>query len=339
MSALHAYYSATTDDFASALPTLILGELLQHTEFDAELTQRNAWIEQIRVLRAALAGIDGTVFLEFIVPRIGSRVDAVLVSGPVLFIIEFKVGASEYTRDDRNQVWDYALDLKYFHQGSHGVPIVPILVSTRASRSEVTFAQPSSDGVYPPVGCNGDGLVQLIRDGLRLVAGEAIDAVAWAKSPYRPTPTIVEAARALYSRHSVDDISRHDAGARNLTITSQRIEQLIEDARNTRTKIIVFVTGVPGAGKTLVGLNIATKKYERSLDTHAVFLSGNDPLVAVLREALIRDAARRMVGQPKEMKRPEIRHEVKAFIQNVHHFRDAGLRDDGPDLPANFRTS
>jgi hypothetical protein len=91
------------------------------------------------------------------------------------------------------------------------------------------------------------------------------------------------------------------------------------------------VTGVPGAGKTLVGLNIATKKYDKALDTHAVFLSGNDPLVTVLREALIRDAISQLAGKSERRERTDIRHEVKAFIQNVHHFRDAGVRDpDGP---------
>ena len=118
--------------------------------------------------------------------------------------------------------------------------------------------------MYPPVTSNGDGLSHLLGEGLRRVKGTPIDAVAWSRSPYQPTPTIIEAARALYSRHSVEDISRHDAGARNLMVTSQRIDELIDEARNTRTKTIVFVTGVPGAGKTLVGLNVATKKYEKS---------------------------------------------------------------------------
>ena len=160
--------------------------------------------------------------------------------------------------------------------------------------------------------------------------GPPIDAIAWSRSPYQPTPTIIEAARALYSRHSVEDISRHDAGARNLRVTSQRIDELIEEARNTRTKTIVFVTGVPGAGKTLVGLNVATKKYEKGQDTHAVFLSGNGPLVAVLREALTRDAVKRLGDKAKRKERSDVRQEVKAFIQNVHHFRDAGLQDEGP---------
>ena len=325
-----AYYQADVAQFATSSVEAILGALARNADFDIELAQRNAWSDQIPVLKTAFSGLDGTVLLEFIVPRIGSRIDAVFISGPVLFVIEFKVGAEIFSLDDLNQVWDYALDLKNFHRESHTAPIVPILVATRASRSDVALSEPSSDGVYRPIACNAHGLSDLLRQGLQMVQGAPIDAVAWSRSPYQPTPTIIEAARALYSRHSVEDISRHDAGARNLTVTSQRIDELIDEARDTRTKTIVFVTGVPGAGKTLVGLNVATKKYDRSQGTHAVFLSGNGPLVAVLREALTRDALKRLGDAATRERKSDIKQEVKAFIQNVHHFRDAGLRDEGP---------
>jgi hypothetical protein len=251
-----AYYAADIAQFASSSVAAILGNLAANTNFDIELAQRNAWSEQIPILKTALLGIEGSIFLEFVVPRIGSRIDAVLVSGPVLFVIEFKVGAEAFSRDDLNQVWDYALDLKNFHRESHAAAIVPILVATHASRSDVVLSEPYSDGVYPPVTSNRDGLSHLLVEGLRSVKGTPIDAVAWSRSPYQPTPTIIEAARALYSRHSIEDISRHDAGARNLRVTSQRIDELIEEARNTRTKTIVFVTGVPGAGKSRTGRHI-----------------------------------------------------------------------------------
>jgi hypothetical protein len=157
--------------------------------------------------------------------------------------------------------------------------------------------------------------------------GVAIDAQAWVASPYHPTPTIIEAAKVLYASHSVDAITRHDAGAVNLRVTSRRVEDLIDSAKQNQRKLILFVTGVPGAGKTLVGLNVATRRREEASPTHAVFLSGNAPLVAVLRAALTRDATvrRRESGQ----KRVSIvqANPVKAFIQNVHHFRDAALRD------------
>src|SRR4051812_196653 len=326
-----AYYLGPIDRFRATSPTAILGHIQQHTEFDTELAQRDAWLVQIATLHQSLDGLSGFVLMEFIVPRIGSRIDAVVIVGPIVFVLEFKVGATDYTRDHRNQVWDYALDLKYFHRASHDASIVPILIATQAAHSEASLGEPFIDNVFPPALSNAAGLRQLLDDGIRWITGVSIDPIAWAQAPYKPTPTIIEAARALYAQHSVDEISRSDAGARNLARTSRRIEALIDEARAAKVKIIAFVTGVPGAGKTLVGLNIATKKYDKALDTHAVFLSGNDPLVMVLREALIRDAFRQLAGKPKRQERTDIRHEVKAFIQNVHHFRDAGVRDpDGP---------
>ena len=194
-----AYYAADIAQFASSSVAAILGNLAANTDFDIELAQRNAWSEQIPILKTALSGIEGSIFLEFVVPRIGSRIDAVLVSGPVLFVIEFKVGAEAFSRDDLNQVWDYALDLKNFHRESHAAAIVPILVAD-SMRVALTLSGPS-------------------RTASELSA-----------------PTIIEAARSLYSCHSVEDISRHDAGARNLSITSQRIDEVIEEARSTRTR-------------------------------------------------------------------------------------------------------
>ena len=145
---------------------------------------------------------------------------------------------------------------------------------------------------------------------------------------FQPTPTIIEAAQTLYAQHSVDAIARHDAGARNLRVASQRIEELVEEARQQKHKIIVFVTGVPGAGKTLVGVNVATKKRDQTQPTHAVFLSGNGPLVEVLREALTRDEVTRLRTRRDKTRKGEVKQKIKAFIQNVHHFRDAGLSDN-----------
>ncbi len=155
----------------------------------------------------------------------------------------------------------------------------------------------------------------------------------WSSAPYHPTPTIVEAARSLYAQHSVDAIARFDAGAKNLRVTSRRIEELADEARVKGRKRICFVTGVPGAGKTLVGLNLATRKRDADEPTHAVFLSGNGPLVAVLREALTRDeVARRKKQGDKEVRKGKVGESVKTFIQNVHHFRDDGLIDSGPPI-------
>jgi hypothetical protein len=210
---------------------------------------------------------------------------------------------------------------------SHRFSIIPILVATKSRICDSELGTPYEDNVYPPVRCNSSGIRRLIDAGLEQVKGQDIDSEAWANSTYQPTPTIIEAAQALFARHSVDAIARHDAGARNLRITSKRVEELVEDARENNEKIIIFVTGVPGAGKTLVGLNVATKKRDPSQPSHAVFLSGNGPLVAVLTEALVRDEVVRLKRRGEKIRKGEVAQKVKAFIQNVHHFRDAGLSD------------
>ena len=325
----NAYYNAAVTDFIAATTDLILGALTTRSPFGVDPLQRDAWIGEITMLKSALADFEGTVFLEFDVPRIGSRIDAVLISGPSVFVIEFKVGESEFCTADRNQVWDYALDLKNFHQASHAAAIVPILVATEAADAEIGLRDPAADGVFPPMLCNAAALGKALRLGMAHVTGAAIDPIAWARAPYQPTPTIIEAAQALYANHSVDAIARHDAGARNLGITSQRVEEIIDNARVSGRKAIIFVTGVPGAGKTLVGLNVATKK-RADAPTHAVFLSGNGPLVKVLREALARDEIVRLRKKNDRTRKGDVQQKIKAFIQNVHHFRDAGLNHDGP---------
>lgn len=327
ISPKNAYYAADVANFIAAAPDAILGIITANSEFSVDTTQRDAWVMQIEILKSALENVKGKIFLEFNVPRIGSRIDAVLVSGPAIFVIEFKVGEKDFKRDDRNQAWDYALDLKNFHKASHHARIIPILVATHSPRSDTVLPAPHADNVLPPVQCNSKGLRHLIHAGLDHSAGENIDAGTWGDSPYQPTPTIIEAAQTLYARHSVDAIARHDAGARNLKVTSQRIEELVEEARQNQRKIIIFVTGVPGAGKTLVGLNVATRKRDQTQPTHAVFLSGNGPLVDVLREALTRDEVARLRKRLDKTRKGVVGQKVKAFIQNVHHFRDAALRE------------
>ncbi len=291
-----------------------------------DLEQRRAWEDEIETLKSALGDLPGTLYLEFDVPRLGSRIDAVLISGPAIFPIEFKCGEREYRTPDYNQAWDYALDLKNFHLASHSAPILPVLVATAAVRSDQKWEPPHADGVRPPRRCCGADLRRVVQEGLGLVKGPALDGEEWGRAPYHPTPTIVEAARALYSRHTVEAISRNDAGAKNLRVTSGAVEEIVELARSNRQKAIVFLTGVPGAGKTLVGLNIATRR-SKSGETRAVFLSGNQPLVAVLQEALTRDELARLGPGARK---GDVRQQVKPFIQNVHHFRDAGIRNPAP---------
>ena len=317
-----AYFSSSVDEFVVSDVQFVLGTLAAAHSHDLEIDQRQAWELEIGVLKTALAGLSGRIYLEFEVPRLGSRIDAVFVSGAVIFPIEFKCGERQFRLADYNQVWDYALDLKNFHAASRDAPILPILVATESEIADQSWHLPYPDAVRPPYRCGARHIRAAIDSGLTENSGPALDGQQWGAAPYQPTPTIIEAARALFSRHSVEAISRSDAGAKNLRETSGAVEEIIERSRSNGTKSIVFVTGVPGAGKTLVGLNVATRRQAFG-EARAVYLSGNGPLVAVLQEAITRDELTR-VG--KAERKGAIRKKVKPFIQNVHHFRDEGVR-------------
>jgi hypothetical protein len=287
---------------------------------------------QVEYLRPQLRGLSGSIFFEFNIPRMGRRIDVVILIGPVVFAIEFKVGEKTFDRSAVDQTWDYALDLKNFHEGSHDVSIVPILIATEAAETGSAKLQADADKVYRPIQVNASGFRAAIDSALNSIRGSALNHQEWSCAPYHPTPTIVEAAQALYAQHSVESIARFDAGAKNLMVTSRRIEELVDEARANGRKLICFVTGVPGAGKTLVGLNIATRRRESDEPTHAVFLSGNGPLVAVLREALTRDEVSRRKKKGEKIRKGIVGESVKAFIQNVHHFRDDALIESGPPI-------
>lgn len=326
--ASRAWFEASIEEFRHTPAVAVFGRLAQDPEFDLELNQKEAWITQIAFLQTALVGLTGRLFLEFNIPRMGSRVDAVLLIGPIVFVVEFKVGESKFDRAAIDQVWDYALDLKNFHQGTHSLVVVPILVVTEAQESLALEWVASNDGVYRPLLVNPAGFRNVVDTALTSVEGPSVDQAQWAQAPYKPTPTIVEAARTLYARHGVEAIRAFDAGKKNLGETARRIEELIDEARSKNRKIICFLTGVPGAGKTLVGLNVATQHARTDNPTHAVLLSGNGPLVAVLRAALSRDEKarlKRLKRKPKKGTDP-----VKQFIQNVHHFRDEAGKSDAP---------
>jgi hypothetical protein len=324
-SPLRDWYGASISDFLNSAPDSVLSQLATNCDFSLIPTQRDAWIAEIEILRSQLNGISGSIFLEFNIPRMGRRIDAVLIINQVVFPVEFKIGEASFDRSAVDQVWDYALDLKNFHEASHDASIVPILVITDAVTAPPIFFNPDADGVYHPVPAIPSGFRDVLDSALQQVVGLKLDPKTWAQAPYHPTPTIIEAARALYAQHSVEAIARFDAGAQNLSTTSGRIVELAREAQTKKLKMICFLTGVPGAGKTLVGLNLATQRNNGDQKTHAVFLSGNGPLVAVLREALTRDELMRKKLQGEKIRKGKIGESVKAFIQNIHHFRDEGL--------------
>lgn len=308
----------------------MLGALARNGDADLVTTQRGAWTTQIELLRSELSGLDGFIFFEFNIPRMGRRIDVVLLIGAVVFALEFKVGERTFDRVAIDQVWDYALDLKNFHEASHHVSILPILIATAATQSPSVRFEADADQVYRPISVAASDLRKLIDTARTTVVGQSFDSQTWSQAPYHPTPTIIEAARSLYAQHSVEAINCFDAGKKNLRLTSRRIDEIVDEARAAHRKVICFVTGVPGAGKTLVGLNVATRHRRREEPTHAVFLSGNGPLVAVLREALTRDEVERRKRRGEKVTKGEVAKSVDAFIQNVHHFRDEAFRDSAP---------
>jgi hypothetical protein len=323
-----AYYSASINDFVLAHPEIILGRLSISNTFSLEQLQRDAWLAEINILQETLHGFQGTIYLEFSVPRMGQRIDALALIGPVIFVFEFKVGEKIFASHAVDQVWDYALDLQNFHETSHEQFIAPVLVATHAEiNSCVVSVTAQNDKLLFPIMSNAVSLKDVILSVLDFCDGEEIERSEWESGRYCPTPTIIEAAMALYNGHAVEEISRSDASAINLSQTSEIISSIIKKSCEDSKKSVCFVTGVPGAGKTLVGLNVATNHIDATNDLYSVFLSGNGPLVDILREALTRDKIRRLKESGKKIKRGEVMAEVKMFIQNVHHFRDDCLID------------
>ena len=330
------FYSDSIDAFLDKAEDTILGRLAANNSFALESTQRDAWLQEIRILKSTLVPYrdQGRLYFEYSIPRLGKRIDAVILLGAVVFVIEFKVGELQFSSHAIDQVYDYALDLKNFHETSHECNIAPILVATNAAAPVlIVAATQQGDRLLLPIKSNLTTLADVLRHVLQFVDGPEIVADEWEQGRYSPTPTIIDAAVALYSGHSVEDILRKDAGAMNLARTTEAISAIIESAKTHSHKAMCFVTGVPGAGKTLVGLDIATKHIDKGSDLHSVFLSGNGPLVAILREALARDKLKRERGLGRKVTKGEVMSEVKMFIQNVHHFRDECLVDsDRPPI-------
>jgi hypothetical protein len=320
-----AFYSASVKDFLITSPEEIVGIITSHHSQDLVHLQTNAWRKQIEILQASLQALQiGHVFFEMLIPRMGKRADVVYIADGIIFVLEFKVGETEYKSHDLRQTEGYAMDLNCFHEASHEQLICPVLVATNA-QDEVLDFKKQTIGVLSPIKANANNLANILGDALEIYkAQKTIDPITWMNGRYKPTPTIIEAAQALYAKHDVTDIARSDAEAVNLAETVGRINEIIHQSRIQKKKSICFVTGVPGAGKTLVGLNIATLHNNTQDEEHAVFLSGNGPLVDVLREALAKDS---------EARNPDIsitdaRRETSSFIQNIHHFRDEYLRDN-----------
>jgi len=326
-----SYYQDTIQSFQAADCDSILGQLTSQHEFSLVERQRNAWQSQINLLKGWLLGLEGTIAFEYSIPRMGKRIDCILIIQHAVFVIEFKVGSEDFDSASHNQTIDYALDLKNFHSESHDALLAPILVCTEALEQRDQKLIISNDQLTNIFYTNGSMLAQHINSLLNRTTGRYIEADVWLNSIYKPTPTIIEAAQALYRGHNIEEISRSDSGAINLSKTSLKITQIIDDAKLNKKKAICFITGVPGAGKTLAGLNIANAWHDADNAEHAVFLSGNGPLVDILREALARDEVSNAKEQGASLSKTQSLSKAKSFIQNIHHFRDDALsRDEAP---------
>lgn len=322
-----SYYSNDIQSFLNQDNYSIFGEITTNDQFSAEDLQKNTWNREIEILKRELSQfLDGYIIFEYTIPRIGNRIDNIVIYKGIIFLLEFKVGEKKYPSYAIEQVTDYAFDLSCFHKESHDRLLVPILISTKAHsvKQEIRI---SKDNVLETICCNEYEIAKYITEvSLKFIQDEIIPN-DWINSLYMPTPTIIEAAQALYLGHNVEDISRNDASAKNLNQTTKAINKIIDYSKANNKKSICFITGVPGAGKTLAGLNIAVERQKIAEDEHAVFLSGNGPLVDVLQEALARDDAKR-----NHISRKEASRKVKEFIQIIHHFRDDAISVDTPPV-------
>lgn len=323
-------YNNKIKEFLNESENSILGTLSRNYHGFVQSTQTDAWAEEIAISQALLKSlnIDGQIIFEYDIPRLGKRIDITLLINGIVFCLEFKVGESKILEADVDQVLDYALDLKYFHKFSSDRIIVPILIATnyKSSTSEIAMSV-YNDKVVNPLVTGRSGLLKLIKDILEKYPNETPIDNNWIISPYAPTPTIIEAAKALYENHSVENITRHEADDVSTDRTIAYILDVIKKSKENKEKSICFVTGVPGAGKTLVGLDVAIKQtYQGNLepvkDEGAVYLSGNGPLVAVLTEALAKDNQKKIQANGKKKNLTDSRREVSKSIQMIHRYRD-----------------
>ena len=335
---MRAYYSASLSEFLQQSTNEILG-IIHTNDASAETTiqQSNTWEAEVKILKNQLSNLsEGRIIFEYTIPRMGKRVDVVVLHRNIVFLLEFKCGDEEYRQSTYDQVYDYALDLRNFQKESHDKLMVPMMISTQAPRYQNTLVE--RERIIEPIRCNGQNLGVAIEHIANQYVEPSFDYKAWENSEYLPTPTIVEAAQALYRGHNVHDITRSDAGAENLTVTTDEINRIIDYSKEHGRKSICFVTGVPGAGKTLVGLNIAIQRSDAQQGEHAVFLSGNFPLVNVLQEALARDKVEQEKQRGNRVSKTAALRSTSAFIQIIHKYRDSfvGNQNIPPERVAIF---
>ncbi len=323
MYSLRSYYSASIKQFLQQSDQEILGFIYEsNTSTKTTIQQRNAWEIEISILKKQLKNFnEGNILFEYSIPRMGKRVDVIILYKNIVFLLEFKCGDTEYRQIAYDQVYDYALDIRNFQKESHDKLIVPIMIATKADCFQNKLYV--KDRIFEPIRCNENNIGYIINNISLQYIEPKFDYCLWENSEYMPTPTIIEAAQALYRGHDVRDITRNDAGVENLTATTDEINRIIEYSKKNCRKSICFLTGVPGSGKTLVGLNIAIQHANTQQGEHAVFLSGNYPLVTVLQEALARDKIEQEEQYGNKISKKDALRRTTAFIQIIHKYRDS----------------
>jgi hypothetical protein len=318
-----AYYCNSIPGFIKDTSTSVVGQLVRHTvkfhAFDISSEQEEAWENQIRELQIRLEqhGIEGDIIFEYDIVRLGKRIDVILLIRHMVFSLEFKNGQRAFTAHDAQQAEDYAIDIKNFHKESEDLYVCPILIATDAE----PYAKKQSTDCYPDKQVylqreNIETLVPKISEISKLYGDDGeIDFDKWFNSPYYPTPTIIAAAVEAYSSHHLSEIAQSEAGQDNINACEEKLNEVIAYAEQNKKKCVCFVTGVPGAGKTLVGLDVVAKNLEKGKDNLSVYLSGNGPLVEVLREAL-----KKSVRAKKQLNR-ETEAAINALIQSSYAFK------------------
>lgn len=318
-----AYYWNTIPGFLKEESSSIIGQLVR-AAFELGKEQSDAWDNQIKELQSRLSKCEmvGDIIFEYDIVRLGKRIDVVLLIRHMVFSLEFKNGVSVYTAKDARQAEDYAIDIKNFHKASEDLYVCPILIATDAKK----YHKQQSIGCYP------DKQIYLQRENIETFVPKVqeisnkygddrtIDFNKWFYSPYHPTPTIIAAAVEAYTSHDVSEIAKSEAGQDNIDACEKEINKIIDYAKTHNRKCVCFVTGVPGAGKTLVGLDVVAKNLDKDKNNLSVYLSGNGPLVKVLRAALKKSAKEmHIVGKDTD-------EAVNALIQGSYGFK----RDNAP---------
>lgn len=331
-----AGYFAFVLQFLKESDASILGKLTQHLAslgFDTSSAQVRVWVGILPLIKTSLSALiermpataSWSIALEFLIPRRGGRIDVLLIADEFLFVMEWKstLGGDNAIR----QVVDYALELQDFHEGSRNRTLYPVLVIQEGDLISTATGQMLTPWTSSPIETNArhltDALIE-VTSGRPCLAGTTHGASKWIDGEYCPTPTIIEAARSLYGGHSVVEIGTTRAGEQQLRSTRAAIDSAVGWARENNQNTIIFVTGIPGAGKTLAGLDLA-HGYPNE---HAAFFSGNGPLVRVLVEALARD---RSVNRNEPI--AASRREASTFIRNIHTWLDEYLNRNQSGIP------